>query len=739
MAKPKPRLSRRGFLGLAGAGLAATAGLYVAFGFGRRYLIENFDRLQSTPDAEPNSWLAVTAAGTVRVYMPKAEMGQGVHTAFQQIAADELYVPLAQVEIVLGDTTVLPEDARGTNGSSSIASVYPALRQAAAYAREMLKAEAAQKLGVSAAVLTVAGGAIVHQGQRTDLTYGALIGERRIVKVLGEDGVPPLKSVDEYEWIGQPAPRLDLPGKVDGSAQYGFDARLPGMLFGKVLKPPTFGATLRSLDEASARQTPRVVRVVRDGEFVGVVAETAEAAAVGVQRLNAQWTEKARLDQQADVEAALPPGGPGGQVLREAGDVAAALRQGPVVEAEYQTPFAAHMMLEPPAALAHVRQEAGQWRADVWTSTQGASSLVGSVARATGLQAEQVVVHPLYLGGGFGRKSVADVALEAARLSQAAGAPVRVHWDRAEELQNGFLRPPTHSRLRAALTADGRIAGWENQQASGLVFLGILPPVVKTVLGWDFGATRGAVPAHYAFPNHRTTAWLRDTPVRTGFWRGLGLLPNVFAVESFMDELAHAAGQDPLRFRLAHLASDSIGQRMRSVLERVAQMAAWEQPLAPRTDGWQVGRGVAVCEDVKTVVAQVAEVAVNPATGAIIAERVFCALDCGLVINPDIVKAQVEGNVMWGTSSALVEAVTIKDGRVAATNFGDYPILTIRQAPLVLTEISVNKSEGPYGIGEPPIGPTAAAIANAVFAATGVRLRRLPLTPDRVLEALRAA
>lgn len=736
-AKTKKRLSRRGFLILSGVGVAAAAGLYVGFTAGRRYLIENFDKLQSPVAAEPNSWLAVTPEGRVRVFMPKAEMGQGVHTAFQQIVAEELDVPLAQVEIVLGDTTSLPDDARGTNGSNSVSSVYPALRQAAAYARVMLLAEAAHRLNTPAEALTVQAGVVLANGQKTELTYGALIGGQKIVKVLGDKTVPPLKPVEAYAVIGTPAPRVDVPAKVQGAARYGFDARLPGMKFGKVLKPPTFGATLNSVDVTAARQAPNVLQVVRDGDFVGVVAETAEAAAYGLQQLalNAKWNEKAKLDQQADVEAGLAPGGAGGQLLHEAGDVDAALRSGQVVTGEYLTPFAAHMMLEPMSGLAHVRQENGQWRADVWVSTQGASSLVGTVAKAAGIDAKQVVVHPLYLGGGFGRKTAAEAALEAVRLSKAAGVPVRVHWDRPEELQHGYLRPPMMSRLRAALSAEGRLTGWENQQASGLVFLGILPAFVKPILNWDFGAVRGAIPKHYALPHQRTTAWLRETPVRTGFWRGLGLLPNTFAVETFMDEAAHAAGADPLQFRLNQLTSDRLGQRMRAVLERVAQRSGWGTPLAPRADGWRAGRGVAVCEDVQTVVAQVAEVAVNPNTGEVRVENVYCALDCGLVINPNIVAAQVEGNVMWGVSSALIEEVTLRDGRVNATNFGDYPVISVRQAPRVFTEIIDNKTEGPYGMGEPPIGPVAAAVGNAVFAALGARVRRLPLTPARVLAA----
>ncbi len=731
----KRQLSRRQFLALAGLGLGGAAGLYIGFRAGQHYLAENLENLMPATQAEPNAWLHVTPAGRVRLMMPKAEMGQGVHTALAQIIAEELYVPLAYIELDPGTSATLPPDFSGTNGSTTIASLYLPLKRAAAQAREMLKTEAARQLGADVGALTVVAGVIHRAGQPTELTYGAVIGERQIVTVAKDQPVP-LKAVSDYTLIGQPAPRGDVPAKVTGAAKYGYDARVAGMVFGKVLKPPTLGATLKSVDVASAQSVPGVIEVVRDGDFVGVLAETQEAANRGVGYLNAQWNERTPPWQQSDIDRMMQRAG---QVftLREAGDPGAGLRRAAqTVEAVYSAPFAAHATLEPQAGLAHVRQVGGEWQAEVWTSTQGPGLVVTAIAQATGLKAEQIVVHPLYLGGGFGRKVVNDAAIEAARLSKATGRPVRVNWDRNEEFQHGYVRPPVLNTLRAGLTAEGRVAAWEHQQTSGFVILGFMPGPVQYLLGSDFGAVRGAIPA-YAFSDHRTVVRLAsDIPVKTGSWRGLGLLPNTFAVESFMDELAHAAGQDPLAFRLAHLGADSAAQRLARVLERVGALAHWGEPLPARTDGWAVGRGIAASVDVKTAVAQVAEVAVNRQSGEIKVVRVYCALDAGLIINPDITRAQIEGNIMWGTSSALLEELTVKDGRLSASNFGDYPLLTIRQAPEVISELIENPNEGPYGMGEPPIGPVAAAIGNAVFAAVGARLRQLPMRPERVVEAL---
>lgn len=730
--RAKSKVSRRKFLALAGAGGAAV-GLYVLFTTGRRYMLDNLESFGPSVPDDPNSWLHVGTDNRIALMMPKAEMGQGVHTAFQQIVAEELYMSVDQVTVSLGDSLTLPSDARGTNGSNSVSSLYPVLRRVAALAREMLRAEAAQQLGVAAGLISVSAGEILADGAPTGLTYGRLLAGRQLV-ALATETEPPLKAVSDFTIIGQPVPRVDLPAKVDGSAVYAYDARLPGMVYGKVLKPPTVGATLKTYDTAAAQVEPGVIQVVADEDFVGVVAETQEAAIRGLGRLNAQWDERNPAWQQADIDTAMARAG--GEVIATGGNAARAMSGAATqLRATYTTPFATHATLEPQAGLAHVRQETGEWRADVWTATQNPAGLVGDIAEAVGIAAGQVVVHPLYLGGGFGRKVLSNAALEAARLSRAAGRPVRVNWDRREEFQHGFVRPPTRSVLRAGLTNDGRVAGWEHAQASGLVLFAFFPAFLRVIFGSDFGATRGAI-APYAFDHHRTTAQLIDLPVMTSSWRGLGLLPNVFAVESFMDELAHAAGADPLAFRLAHLGDDPVGMRLGRVLRTAAERAGWGEPLPAVEAGWQVGRGLACCEDVDTVVAQVAEVTVNPATGEVRVRRVTCALDCGLVINPDGVRAQVEGNVMWGAGSALLEALTVVEGRLSASNFDDYPLLTIRQAPEVVIELIDNPHEGPYGVGEPPIGPVAAAIANAVFAATGARVRTLPLTAERVKGAL---
>ncbi|MEK7324945.1 MAG: molybdopterin cofactor-binding domain-containing protein, partial [Chloroflexota bacterium] len=325
----------------------------------------------------------------------------------------------------------------------------------------------------------------------------------------------------------------------------------------------------------------------------------------------------------------LTPGGFEGETIAEAGNADSAMRAAATaIEADYASPLAAHAALEPQGALASVRQENREWIAEVWTATQSPTTSLAEIASAIGLKAEQVILHNNFLGGGFGRKIVLESSSEAARLSKASGLPVRVNWDRGEEFQHGFMRPPTRHKLRAGLDVNGNVVAWTHEQSSGLVLFASFPKPLQWLIGVDFGAIRGAIP-DYTFPNHRTTAWYRDIGARTGPWRGLGLLPNGFAVESFVDELAQAAGADPLEFRLRHLGDDSIGARLKRVLQTVADLAGWSAPL-PARDGWLVGRGLACGEDVRTVVALVAEVAVNPQTGEVKVERVYCALDCGL-------------------------------------------------------------------------------------------------------------
>ncbi len=392
------------------------------------------------------------------------------------------------------------------------------------------------------------------------------------------------------------------------------------------------------------------------------------------------------------------------------------LNEAAAITAEYRTPLMVQTPLEAQAALADVREDGAR----IWASTQAQARVQELAAEATGLDQASIEVVPTLLGGGFGRK-LGDVAVEAARLSQGAGAPVHLGWRRPEELRNGFFMPLSHHRLGAVLDDSGRIQAMKHELGSGDILFAFFSPLLIAVFGADVGVTRGAR-IQYAVPNVETVVWRRELPVKTGSWRGLGFLPNVFAVESFMDELAHVAGMDPLQFRLLNLPDTERGSKLRQVLAAAAEGAGWGGTLAAGR-----AQGLAAAFDYGTTVAAVAEVSVDEETGQIRVHHVTSAMDCGLVVNPDGVRAQMEGNTMWGVSAALLEEVRIENGRVALNNFETYPLLTMKEAPTVETILVDTGGQEPMGVGEPPIGPIGAAIANAVFSLTGERLRRMPL------------
>lgn len=722
----KWRISRRGFLigvGAAGAGLAL--GVTVGLPAMRLKVAETFSEAGTFGSAtnDPDAWFEVLPDNRVRLFLTKVEMGQGVHTSLAQIAAEELGVTLDDLEVRQATTNQGFVDSAGTSGSFSVSSMFNPLREAAATLREMLRAEAARVLGQPAGALRQDGRAFFVQGDPNKrVTFGALAASRSNWQVPKEK--PALKPVSEYKVIGQPQPRVDTRDKVTGAAVYGYDMRVEGMLYGAVLRPPTLTSTLKSVRTAEAERLDGVRKVVVDLQngFAGVVAVSRAAARAGVEALAAEW-QQGRLWQQEEIDAAMTAGGPGGVTIQRVGDAPRELRN-PTLSAEYRSPFAIQTPLETQAALADVKAD----RAVVWASTQSPFVVRRFVAQAIGLKEEQIEVRATYLGGGFGRKAGWEVAVEAARLSKAVGAPVHVGWTRQEELQNGYVRPPTHHRLSAKVR-DGRIVALEHQQASGDVLFTFFPKIAADLIGADFGAYRGAL-VLYDIPNRHTIVWRRELPIQTGPWRGLGLLANTFAVESFMDELAHAAGVDPLEWRLRHLPDTLWGRRMRAVLEAAAELGGWGKPLPEGR-----ARGIACSTDTDTVVAQVAEVSLEREAGRIRVHHVALAMDCGLVINPDGVRAQAEGGVMWGVGSALVEEMRIENGRVAARNFDAYPLLTIAEAPHVeVTLLDTARDGRPRGVGEPPMGPTAAAIGNAFFALTGKRLRQIPFTPARVRE-----
>lgn len=710
------RMTRRGFL--IGAG-ALGGGLVIGVAAGLPALrLAMADQMAEafTPrdiSADPLLWFGLMPDGRLQLTVTKVEMGQGAHTALAQIVADELDLPWGQVDIVQVGSVGPLTDPYGTSNSNTVSSLFMPLREAAAGMREMLREAAAASLGVAADELRAeAGSFLVAADPARRVSYGELAGAQAEWRAPAEPPAP--KDPRDFTLIGQPLPRTDLPAKIRGEAIFGYDARAAGMAYGAAARPPTIGARLRRAGAGTAMQQPGVLKVViRDG-FAGVVASSRAAAAAGVQALELAW-DAPQPYSSAAIEAMVQADGPGGSPIQSAGSAWLHLVGPRLVAAEYRTPMAAHAPLEPQAALVDVRPD----RVIAQVSTQSAAQVAQSVAAAIGRDPATVSLTPTFLGGGFGRKLVSEAAIEAAILSDAAGLPVHVGWDRTEEFRNGYVRPPTHSLLRGALDAAGRIVAIEHLQASGDVTFGFFPRSFQLLVGSDFGAWRGAR-IIYNVPNITVSAKRYALPVPTGSWRGLGLLPNTFAVESFLDELAHAAGIDPLAFRLRHLGDDPLGRRMAAVLQRAAERADWG---GRRGDGRALG--IACCVDVGTVVAEVAEVSAE--AGQIRVHNVWAAIDPGLPINPDGVAAQTESAIVMGLSSALKERLTIRDGQIEAGNFDRYPILTMAETPNIEVDV-LRSGDMPLGVGEPPIGPIAAAVANALFALTGRRLRELPLS-----------
>jgi isoquinoline 1-oxidoreductase beta subunit len=710
------RMTRRGFL--IGTGIVSAAGILgVAFGLpaAQLALANALDGAAppANPPRDPLLWFAITPENRLQVAMPKVEMGQGIHTALAQIAAEELAMPWELVEVVQGSSVGPIPDAGGTSASNSVASLYLPIREAAATMREMFVAAAATRLGVAAADLRAQDGAITLASDPVRrLSYAEIVAEQRSWQV--PETAPALKPASAFTMIGQALPRVDLPTKIRGQAIYGYDMRVEGMHYGAVARPPRIGARLRRATAGSANELPGVVQVVIADDFAGVVATSRLTAWQAIQRLELEWTEGELLQQEEiDALTTVRPGS--GTVIQREGDAPRALRNAQVISAEYRTPMAAHANLEPQAALVDVQTD----RVRAYVSTQAPALVASDIAQALGRNANSIEVTPTYLGGGFGRKLNVEAAVEAARLSAAAGVPVHVGWTRTEEFRHSYVRPPTHHILRASLSADGKISAIEHEQASGDVLFALFPAPLRALFGADFGAWRGAR-ITYGVPHIRTLAQRVELPVPTGAWRGLGLLANVFAVESFIDELAHAAGRDPLAFRLANLGDDAMGQRLRTALTRVAEQAGWGTALSAGR-----ARGIACAVDAKSVAAHVVEVSLAD-DNSIRVHTVWAAIDPGLPINPDGVIAQTIGNITMGLSATLIEQISVRDGRLVPGNFEGYPLLTMDVAPEIVVDV-IRSGDEPFGLGEPPMGPIAAATANAIFALTGQRLRALPL------------
>jgi isoquinoline 1-oxidoreductase beta subunit len=714
------RVTRRRLLIGAGATFGSLiVGAPIAIEFGRPSLAEWMLRRGTGAAEIPESslvWFELTRQG-IALHVPKIEMGQGIHTALAQVAAEELRVRPDQLAVVQADTTRgFPLAGMFTFGSTSVTSLYTPIREAAATVRAMLTAEAARQLDADPKSLTATEGRFQVTGTQRQLAYTDVIGSHD-GPWEEPDEQPELIPARDFVSIGKSVPRVDIRAKLTGEATYGYDARLPGMSYGAFAVPPRFGAELLSAEAGDAAGMPGVQKVVIDVEagFAGVVADTRTRAWAAVSALKLSWSEGTRADTAA-IERQVTAGE--GVVLRRDGSIRRAFAGGRVIEADYRTPMAAHAHLEPLAALVKVEPGAAG-KIEAWVPTQSPENVLGDLQELFGEERE-IVVHVTQLGGSFGRKAGQHLAVEAARLSAAVQQPVHVGWTRQTDMRQAFYRPPSNTKMRGAIGSDGKILGVEQVSAAGDIIWAVagLPEPVRSLIGFDPGGLLGLF-LPYDLPAYRQVNRRERIPVPTGPWRGLGLMPNTFALESFIDELAESAGVDPLEFRLAHLReAGEEAARLQTVLRAAAQMARWDEPLPPGR-----GRGIACSGDVGTVVAMVAEVDL---TNGLRVTGIDVAVDCGLVVNPAGATLQAQGSVVMGLSSTLREELQIRDGQIVSDNFDTYRLLEMAATPPVRVTFT-GGGDVPHGMGEPVIGPVPAAVANAIRAAGGPRLRRMPL------------
>ncbi|GLK84548.1 xanthine dehydrogenase family protein molybdopterin-binding subunit [Ancylobacter defluvii] len=713
---PAAGLSRRSFLV---AGLAAGGGLLLSIG------LPKFagEALAADGPFAPDAFIRIGSDGAVTLVMPQVEMGQGTYTSLPMLIAEELQIDLSQVRLEHAppDDKLYGNPAIGfqvTGGSTSIRGFYEPLRKAGASARTMLVAAAAQMWGVDPAACDAAHGVVLHPASGRQASYGSLA-EKAAAMPVPKDVA--LKPVDKFTLIGTPAKRLDAAGKVDGTAAYGIDVKLPGLKVATVAACPVFGGKLKSVDDTDARAVKGVRQVVKLDDAVAVVADHMGAAKKGLAALKIEWDEgpNATLSTEEIVRQmeALAATGPGVDD-KKVGDVEAAERAAArTVKATYQMPFLAHTTMEPLNCTVHVRPDA----CEVWVGSQVLSRAQATAAEVTGLPREKVTVHNHLLGGGFGRRLEVDSVTQAVKIAKQVDGPVKVVWTREEDIQHDIYRPYYYDQFAAGLDAQGKVTSFRHRVVGSSIVARWLPQAFTN--GLDFDAVDGAA-GPYGFANLHVDYVRHMLPqgLETGWWRGVGVTHNAFVVEGFVDELAVEAKADPVAFRRELLANDA---RARGVLDLAAQKAGWSGALPARS-----GRGVSLLLGFGTYMAQVAEVEIGK-DGAVKVSRIVCAVDCGVVINPDTVKAQVQGGIVYGLSAALYGQITLKDGRVEQSNFDSYQALRIEEMPAIEVHI-VESREAPGGIGEPSTSGVAPAVVNAVFAATGQRLRQLPIDPDRL-------
>lgn len=697
--------------GLFRASAAAAVALSIPVVLPTRGLARNGDAL--------TAYLRIAQDGGITLITPVTEMGQGTHTAHAMLIADELGVPMSAIRTVRvgqpSEPMRRPPGEQSTGGSTGTRAWVVRLRTAAAQAREVLTEAAARRMNVPVAELKAEDGAIVHAASNRSVPIGSLVREAAALPLPER---PTLRPASELKIVGRSQPRIDIPAKVTGRAVFGMDFKLPGMLYACARLAPVYRAELDGFDRSSLNGIKGIVDVVPLPRGVAVVAETSWAAIKGAEAIAIRFkpTPHDTLDSAAFSErmiAALDQ--ETRAVARNEGDVDAVLRNAArTVEAVYEVPYLAHACMETDNATAQVTNDG----VTVWVPTQHQDWALAEAARAAGVDPSRVTIHTTLLGGGFGRRYAYEVVGQAVTVARAVNRPVKLFWRREDELAQGYYRPAQVARMRAALDADGKLTGFWFRAAGPSTVAEFRPGAIQPN-GLDPQHVASVADSRYRFGAFRAD-WVRlDGPPRNWIWRSVGASQNGFFLEGFLDEVAHAAGKDPYRFRRELLAHDA---RALTVLDLAAEKAGWGTPLPAGR-----ARGIAYMESYGSLCAEVAEVSVGQ--DGVRVHRVVVALDCGDIVNPDSVEAQLMGSVVQGLSATLGEAITLKNGAAEQRNFDTYPILRIDRAPVVEAHV-IRSGQGWGGVGEPGVPPLAPAVTNAIFAATGRRIRRLPLTAE---------
>jgi isoquinoline 1-oxidoreductase subunit beta len=739
------KITRRLFIG---TGAVAVTGLVVGAGYLSTLDIKGLKSAGASNGANRlNAWIEILADNSVRLLVPRAEMGQGAHMGVATLIAEELDVPLSRITVA--NTTELlpayintvlavgkrPDEMRGpmdwtmqrvfstfpfiaTGGSSTLPDAWLPMRLAGATARAMIVSAAAQKWNVSVAELTTADGFVTHAASKRQASYGELAADA--AKLPAPDA-PALKPASAFKLIGKEnQQRVDLPAKVNGTAVFGVDVKLPGMLIGTLVQAPRLGATIASVDDSAAKNMPGVVKIIRKEKYVAVVGKSYWFAKAAADALKITWAGGEKISS-ADVTKALDVGIASGKAhdFRKDGDSATQFAAATnVVEARYEVPYLAHVCMEPMNATAWLKADGSL---EVWAPIQSPVAMKFAAQAALGSAPEVAVYHTTYLGGGFGRRGERDYVERAIEVAQEVkGQPVKLIWSREEDMTHDMFRPAAVAKMRGLVGVDKKIAALDADvalQSVAFAFSKRALPYSENA-DKDFMNAEGLASLPYALPDIRVTGHAIELPVPVGNWRSVGSSQNGFFAESFVDELAHNAKADPLEFRIAHVQNNA---KFLAVLQKLKEVSGWGNPLSENQ-----GRGVSIVESFNSIVGEVAEVTVNK-DGALKVNRVHCVVDCGVAVNPDVVRAQIQSGVIYGLSAALYGKTSFVNSAVEQTNFDTQEVTRLATAPDITVHI-MPSSQAPGGIGEPGTPPIFAAVTNAIYAVTGKRIRTLPIS-----------